>query len=119
MKNVLKLLAKSVLISLGLTAAVSAADVAILEKMYVSGRTALIISNEEMNDIIKLVKPLEESGLSIKRVSKTNKNEAKEHKGGFLRMPLGTLGASLLGNLLTGKGIIRAGKGTIRAGQHS
>ena len=72
------------------------------------GTTALIISNKEMNDIMKIVKSLEESGLLIKRVSETIKNESKEQKGGFLSMSLVTLNASLLGNLLTGKGTIRA-----------
>ena len=81
------------------------------------GDTTLIISNEEMNDILKIINPLEESGLLIKGVSETIKNEAKEQKGGFSCILLGTLGASLLGNLLTGKGRFRAGKGTIRAGQ--
>ena len=71
-----------------------------------------------MNDIMKIVKSREESGLLIKGVSETIKNEAKEQKRGFLSMLLGTLGASLLGNLLTGKVTIRAGKGTIRAGQN-
>ena len=64
-----------------------------------------------MKDILKSVKSLEDSGLLLKGVSKTIQNEAKEQKGGFLSMLLGTLGASLLGNLLTGKGIYRAGKG--------
>ena len=68
-----------------------------------------------MNDIMKIVKSLEESGLEIKGVSETIKNEAKEQK--FLCMLLGTEGASLLGNLLTDKCAIRAGEGTIRAGQ--
>ena len=94
--------------------------------MFVSGkcpsdlanRTTLIISNEEMNDIMKIVKSLEESGLLIKGVSEAIKNEAKEQKGGFVEMLLGTLGASLLGNLLTGKAKIRAGEGAIRAGLH-
>ena len=63
--------------------------------------TTLIISNEKMSDIMKTVKFLEESGLLIKGVSDTIKNEAKEQKGGFLSMLLGTLDASLLGNLLT------------------
>ena len=63
-----------------------------------------------MNDIMKIVKSLEESGFLIKGVSKTIKNEAKEQKGGFLSMLLGTLGASLLGILLTGKDTIRAGE---------
>ena len=117
MKSVLKPLAKRVLIPLGLTAAATAADAAIHKKMFGSGTTTLIISNEEMNDIMKIVKFLEESGLSIKGVSETIQNEAKEQKDGFLGMLLGTLGASLLGNLLTGKGVMGADEGTIRAGQ--
>ena len=124
MRNVLKPLAKRVLIPLGLTAA-SATDAAIHKKIFGSSRpsdlaspmTTLIILNEEMNDIIKIVKSLEESGLLTKGVSETIKNEAKEQKGRFLSMLLGTLCASLLGNLLTGKDTIRAGEGTIRAGQ--
>ena len=79
--------------------------------------TTLIISNEKMNDIIKIVMLLKESGLLIKGVSQTIKNEAKEQKEGFLGMLLGTLDASLLGNLLTDKGAIRTGEGTIRTGQ--
>ena len=70
-----------------------------------------------MNDIMKIVKSLEESGLLIKGLSQTVQNEAKEQKVGFLRMLFGTLGPSLLGNLLTGKNKIRAGEGRIRAGQ--
>ena len=70
-----------------------------------------------MNDIMKIVKSLEESGLLIKSVSKTIKNEAKEQKGGFLGMSLDTLGACLLGNLLTDKGTFRAGESTAEAGQ--
>ena len=69
-----------------------------------------------MKDIIKIVKSLEDSGLLLKGVSETIQNEAKEQKGGFLSMLLGTLGASLLGNILAGKGINRAGEGVIRAG---
>ena len=64
-----------------------------------------------MNDIIKIIKSLEDSGLSLKGVIETVQNEVKEQKGGFLSMLLGTLGASLLGNILAGKGINRAGKG--------
>ena len=86
--------------------------------MFGSSTTTLIISNEEMNYIMKIVKSLEKYDLLIKDVSKTIKNETKEQKGGFLRMLLGTLGASLIENLLTGKGIIRTGEGVIRAGQH-
>ena len=77
--NVLKPLAKSVLIPLVLTAA-SAADAAIYKKMFGSGFTTLIISNEEINDIMKIVNCLEESGLLIKDVGETIKNEAKEQK---------------------------------------
>ena len=76
--------------------------------MFGSGYITLTISNEEMNDIMKIVKSLEESGLLIKGVSETIKSEAKEQKGEFLRMLLDTLGASLLENLLTGKGKVRA-----------
>ena len=61
--------------------------------------------NEEVDDTIKIVKSFKDSGLLIKSVSKTKKNAAKEQKGGFLSMLLGTLGASLLGNLITGKGL--------------
>ena len=113
--NVLKPVAKSVLVLLGLTAA-SATDAAIHKKMFTSGVTTLIILKEEMNDIMKIVKSLVASGLVIKCVSQKVKNEAKEQQGIFLRMLLGTLDASLLGNLLKRKDTIRAGKGTIRAG---
>ena len=98
MKNVLKPLAKSVLIPLGLTAAASATDAAIHKKMFGSGFISLIISNEEMNDIMKIIKSLEESVLLTKRVREKIQNEAKEQKGGFLGMLLGTLGARLLEN---------------------
>ena len=64
-----------------------------------------------MNDTIKIIQPLENSNILIKGVTKTIKNEPKEQKGGFLSMLLGALGVSLLGNLLTGKGILRAGSG--------
>ena len=71
----------------------------------------LILLTDEIEDIIKIVKSLENSGLFLKGVTKTVQNEVKEQKGGFLSMLLGALGASLLGNLLTGRGIYRAGKG--------
>ena len=77
MKNILKPLAKSVLIPSGLTAAAAAANVAIHKKMFGSGNTILIIYNEEINDIMKIIKSLEESGLLIKGVSETIKSEAK------------------------------------------
>ena len=80
--------------------------------MLGSGTNPLIISNDEMNDIIKIVKSLENSGALLKGVSETIQHETKEQRGGFLSMLLGTLGASLLGNLLTGgKGVTRAGEG--------
>ena len=98
-----------------------------------SGNTTLIISNNEIEDLIKIVKSLEDSGLLLKGVTESVQNEVKEQKGGFLSMLLGTLGASLLGNLLTGKeaiatshrrvvnkkgkGIHRAGEAVIRAGE--
>ena len=72
-----------------------------------------------MQYIIKIIKELENSGILLKGVSKTIENEIKEKRGGFLSMVLGTLGASLLGNLLTGKGIMRAGDGIVRAGEGS
>ena len=116
MKNVIKPLAKSLLALSELTAAMSAVDAGIQKKIFGSGTRTLVISNEEINDIMKIGQPLEDFIL-LKGVTKTIKNETKEQKGGFLSMPLGTLGASLLGNLLTGKGTVRAGEGTIRAGE--
>ena len=113
-------LAKNVLEPLGLTAAMSAIDRSIQKKIHGSG-IKLIIEEEDMQDIIKIIKELENSDILLKGVSKTIENEIKEQRGGFLSMLLGTLGASLLGNLLTGKGITRAveGKGIVRAGEGS
>ena len=125
MKSVIKPLAKSVLIPLGLTAAASAADAGIHKKTLGSGHnnTTLIISNDEMDDILKVVKSLENSGVLLKGVSETIQHEAKKQRGAFLSMLLGTLGASLLGDILSiglsGSGVIRAGEGTIRAGYGS
>ena len=113
-------LAKNVLAPLGITAAASAINAGIQKKKHGFGTE--IISNEEMNDIMKTVQALEDSNILLKGVTKTIKNETKEQKGGFLSMLLGTLGASLLGKLLAGKGIVRAdsgnkkGKGIVRAG---
>ena len=105
-------LAKNVLAPLGLTAAMSEIDGSIKKKMLASGTATLIISNDEMHDIIKIIKALENSGVLLEGVTKTIQNETKEQRGGFLPMLLGPLGASLLGNLLTGgKGVIRAGEG--------
>ena len=104
-------LAKNVLAPLGIIAAASAINAGIKKKIHVSGNTTLIISNEEMNDIIKIIQALEDSNILLKPVTKSIKNETKKQKGGFLSMLLGTLGASLLGNVITGKGIVRAGSG--------
>ena len=87
--------------------------------MLGSGTTTLIISNDEMDDILKIVKSLENSGLLfLKGVSETIQHEAKEQRRGFLSMLLGTLGASLLGDILSkglsAKGVIRAGYGSKR-----
>ena len=115
-------LAKTIFSPLGFTAAPSAIDAGVQKKLYGSGATALIISNKEMNDIMKIVQALEDSNILLKGVTKTIKNKTKEQKGGFLSMLLCTLGASLLGNMLAGKGIVRAGfgnkkeKGIARAG---
>ena len=111
--------AKHLLAPLGLTAAMSAIDGSIQKKIHGSG-VKLIIEQEDMNDIMKIIEALEKSGILLKGVSKIVENETKEQRGGFLSMLLGTLGASLLGNLLTGgKDIIRAGDGIVRAGSGS
>ena len=127
LKNLLKPIAKG---ALGLTAAASARGAAIQKKKKKkigSDMTALMISNEEMNFLMKIIISLENSGLLITGVSETIENEAKEQKGGFLGMLLGTLGGSLLENLLTGNGVkwskipgrsvMRAGEENIRTGQ--
>ena len=125
MKSVIKPLAKKNLVPLGLTAAASAADAGIHKKILGSGHnnTNLIVSNDEMDDILKIVKSLEDSGVLLKGVSETIQNEVKEQRGGFLSMLLRTLCASLLGDLLTkkvsGKGTIRYGEGLIRVGYGS
>ena len=84
MKNILKPLAKSISIPLGLTAAASKTDAAIHKKMFGSGLTTLIISNEEMNHIMKIVKCLEEPGLSIKALAKQLTMKQKNKKKDFL-----------------------------------
>ena len=89
-----------------------------IKKILGSGNntTTLIISNDEMKDIIKIVKSVEDSGLLLKGVSEIVQNEAREKKGGFLSMLLRALSASLLGNILASKEINKAGEGVIRAG---
>ena len=90
----------AILASLGITAATSAIDTGIKNG---SGTTTLIISNKEMNDIMKIIQALEDCNILLKVVTKTSKSETKEQKGGFLSILLGTLGASLLGNMSAGK----------------
>ena len=110
-------LGKNILAPLGLTAAMSAIDGAIQKKkMHGSGTTTLIISNEEMNDIMKIVQALEDSNILLKGVTKRIKNEINEQKGGA-EIRYCNSGTSFLRNLLIGKGTIRAGKGPIRAGK--
>ena len=104
-------LAKHVLAPLGITAAATAIDIGIQKETHVSATTTLIILNKEMNDMIKIVQTVENSNILLKAVTKTIKNETKEQREGFLSMLLGTLAASLLGNILAGKGIVRAGSG--------
>ena len=100
-------LAKNILAPLGITAAASAIDAGIRKKIYGSGTTNLIISNEEINDIIKIIQALEDSNILLKAIKMKQKNK----NGGFLSVLLGTLGASSLGNLRSGKRIVRAGSG--------
>ena len=104
---------------LGLTAAPSPTVAAINKKIVGSGIATLIISNDEMKEIFKIVKFLEDSGILLKGFSETIKEEAKKQRSGFLSMLLGTVGASLLRNMLADKGVIRAREGTIRAGYGS
>ena len=120
-KSVIQSLAKISLIPLGLTATAAVADAVIHKKILGFGHnTTLIISNNEVEDIIKIFKMLEDSGLLLERVSEAIKNEVKEQKGEFLSMLLGAFGASLLGDMLVGIGIVREeygskGKGISRA----
>ena len=109
---------------LDLTAAASATDAAINKKKLGSGgHTILIISNDDMQVLSKIVKSLSDSGILLDGITETVKSEVKKQKGGFLSMLLGTLGASLFGDLLTknlsGRSVIRAGEGIIRAGYGS
>ena len=102
-------LAKNILAPLRKTAAASAIDVRIQKETNGSGTTTLTTSNKEINDIMKILQALEDSIILLKGVTKTIKNETKEQKGEFLAMLLSALGASFLGNILAGKGIVRAG----------
>ena len=97
----------------------SAIDRSIQKKIYRSGATTLIIANKDMKDIMKIIEALKNSGVLLKGVTKTIENEAKEQKGEFLSRLLDTLGASLLGNLLScGKGIVRSCKRIVRVYFH-
>ena len=107
-------LAKNVLAPFDLTAAMPA----ITKNIHGSG-VRLVIEQEDMNDIMKIIEALDNSGILLKGISKTIENETKEQRGRFLSMLLGTLGASLLGNLLSGKGMMRAGEGIVTAGEGS
>ena len=118
MEKVLTPLSKGVLLPLGLLAGMSAAEATIKNKIYGSGGTALTIANEKMEDIMKIVKSLEESGLLVKGMNETVNNETKEQKVQFLPMSFGALAASMLGSALKGRGVIRVGAGTIRPGKN-
>ena len=118
MKRVLTPLGKGVLLPLRLLAGMSAAEATIENKIYGSGGTALTIANEKMEDIMKIVKSLEESRLLVKGMNETVNNETKEQKVQFLPMSFGALAASMLGSALKGRGVIRVGAGTIRPGKN-
>ena len=104
-------LAKHILAPLGITASDSAIEARIQKKRHGPGTTTLIILTEEMNDRMQIIQVLEDSNILLKGVAKTIKNESKKQNGGFITMIFGTLGASLLGNLLSRKGFVRAGSG--------
>ena len=105
---------------LGLAAAASATDAAINQKILGSGNhITLTSSNDDMQDLIKIIKSLEDSGILLDGITETVENKVKNQKGGFLSMLLGRLGASLLRNVLAGRDAVRAGEGTIRAGYGS
>ena len=114
---------KNLLASLGLSAAISAADAGIQKSIFGSGITTLKIGNKELNDLMKIIKVLENHGVLLKGITKTVQNDVKSQRGDFLSVLLGTLGASLLGDVLSkgllGSGMYRAGegKGIVRAGE--
>ena len=105
---------------LGLPAAASATDAEINKKILGSGNhTTLIISNDDLNDLLEVIKSLEKNDILLDGITETIKDEVKEQKAKLVSMLLGTLGASLLGNMLAGKGVMRAGEGTARVGHES
>ena len=105
------------MVPLGFTAAASVTDAAIQQTIFGSGRSTLILSNENLNDIMKIVKSLEDTRLLKKSVSETVENEVNLKKGGFLCMLTAALGNILLVNLLTDKGVAKDGSGGIRTGE--
>ena len=116
MKNLLKPLTKSVSIPLKLAQAASTTDSAIQKNIFGSGMTTMIISNKEINDIMKIIKSIKQAGLLKKHVSNTDENKTKAQKDAILEMSLGTLSFTLLRSLLTSKRVIRACGSVIRAG---
>ena len=102
---------KNILAPFGITAAASAIDGGIQKKIHGFRKITLTILNEEMNDKVKIVPALEDSNILLKEVTKAVKNETREQRGGFPGTLVATLGLILLGNLLSGKGIVRAGYG--------
>ena len=105
-------LAKNILAPLAITGAASAIDAGIQKKMHGFGTTTLIISNEEMNDIIKILQDLEDSNILLKEGTKTIENETKEQKGGFLSMSLGTFRSIFIRKLIIKKRNCK--KGTVK-----
>ena len=105
-------LAKNILAPLGITGAASAIDAGIQKKMHGFGTTTLIISNKEMNDIIKILQDLEDSNILLKEGTKTIENETKEQKGGFLSMSLGTFRSIFIRKLIIKKRNCK--KGTVK-----
>ena len=118
MKNIIKLLAKSVSILFELTAALSATDAAIQKKILGSGTTTVINSNKEIEKVMKIIKSLKKSGWLIKGITETIKNDAREQKVGFFPKLWHTLPASFLGSALTEQGVTRTGEGTVIAVQN-
>ena len=117
MRNVLTPSAERVLVPLALPAAASATDAVNQRNIFGSRTAALIFSNKDLNNIMNIVKSLEEAGFFIKVVAETVENKAKEQMGEFLGMLAATLASSLLGSMLSGKGVLKTGERTIRVGQ--
>ena len=117
--NLIKLaspILKNVVASLGLSAAMSGIDGAIQKKIHGYG-TTVIFSNEEINDLMKIIQAFEDKDILLKGVTKTVKNDINNQKGGAFGMLLGALGVSLLGDLLSGRGVFRSVHGLHRTGE--